>query len=156
LKREDLARLIPHQGRMCLLDGVIEYDDTSIVCISATHRSAENPLRSRGRLGAWCGLEYAAQAVAVHGGLLAASAAAQPGYLAGARDLRLAVERLDDIESDLILRAEQLFAGGQSLLYAFTVGADEKILLEGRLSVFFPANEPGPSRHPTSLARPLA
>lgn len=139
LEREQLAGLIPHQGRMCLLDGVIDYDDTRIVCISATHRSRDNPLRSRGRLGAWCGLEYAAQAVAVHGGLLGASAAAKPGYLASARDLRLGVERLDDIESDLIVRAERLLASGESLLYAFTVSADGKILLEGRLSIFFAA-----------------
>jgi len=122
---------------MCLLDGVIEYDDTSIVCISASHRRPENPLRSRGRLGAWCGLEYAAQAVAVHGGLLGANAGAKPGYLAGVRDLTLSVQRLDDIESDLIVRAEQLLASSESLLYAFTVSADEKILLEGRLSIFF-------------------
>jgi len=139
LDRDELARLIPHQGRMCLLDGVIEYDTTTIVCATTSHRRLDNPLRRRGRLGALCGLEYAAQAVAVHGGLSAAAAQtrAKPGLLAGTREIRLAVERLDDIGSDLIVRAEQLIAGGDALLYAFALSADEKILLEGRLSIFF-------------------
>lgn len=141
LSREELAGLIPHQGAMCLLDRVLAYDAKTIVCASASHRSAENPLRRRGRLGALCGLEYAAQAVAVHGGLLAAETEEEkaPGFLAGTRDLRLAVERLDDIESDLIVRAEQLVASVDSLLYAFAVSADDQILLEGRLSIFFAA-----------------
>src|SRR5580658_11189609 len=65
---------IPHKGRMCLLDEVLSWDATRIRCRSATHRSPDNPLRQHGRLGAACGIEYAAQAMAVHGALVAASA----------------------------------------------------------------------------------
>ena len=42
---------IPHHGRMCLLDEVIEWDAQHIRCRSGTHRCADNPLRSHGRLG---------------------------------------------------------------------------------------------------------
>ena len=52
----------------------VEWDATHIRCRSATHRAADNPLRAHGRLGAACGVEYAAQAMAVHGALVAASA----------------------------------------------------------------------------------
>ena len=59
---------------MCLLDEVLSWDATRIRCRSNTHRTADNPLRAHGRLGAACGIEYAAQAMAVHGALVAASA----------------------------------------------------------------------------------
>src|SRR5256886_11224671 len=65
---------IPHKGRMGLLDEVLSWDATRIRCRSATRRSPDNPLRLHGRLGAACGIEYAAQAMAVHGALVAASA----------------------------------------------------------------------------------
>ena len=61
---------IPHKGRMCLLDDVLSWDRSRIRCRSAQHRTPDNPLRAHGRLGAACGIEYAAQAMAVHGALL--------------------------------------------------------------------------------------
>jgi predicted hotdog family 3-hydroxylacyl-ACP dehydratase len=65
------ARL-PHAGRMCLLDRLVAWDSESITCHASSHRDADNPLRSGGRLHAVAGVEYAAQAVALHGSLLAA------------------------------------------------------------------------------------
>src|SRR2546430_8967757 len=75
LDRQWIEQHIPHKGRMCLLDEVLSWDAARIRCRSATHRSPDNPLRLHGRLGAACGIEYAAQAMAVHGALVAASAA---------------------------------------------------------------------------------
>jgi predicted hotdog family 3-hydroxylacyl-ACP dehydratase len=62
---------IPHKGRMCLLEDVIGWDAERISCRSGTHRAADHPLRAHGRLGIACGIEYAAQAMAVHGALVA-------------------------------------------------------------------------------------
>jgi predicted hotdog family 3-hydroxylacyl-ACP dehydratase len=62
---------IPHQGRMCLLDEVIGWNSGSISCRSGSHRALDHPLRAHGRLGIACGIEYAAQAMAVHGALVA-------------------------------------------------------------------------------------
>src|SRR2546429_2675949 len=73
LDRQWIEQHIAHKGRMCLLDEVLSWDAARIRCRSATHRSADNPLRLHGRLGAACGIEYAAQAMAVHGALLSAS-----------------------------------------------------------------------------------
>ena len=61
--------MIPHTGAMCLLDGVLQWDTSTIQCVSRSHRDAHNPLRIDGRLPTLCGIEYAAQAMAVHGGL---------------------------------------------------------------------------------------
>src|SRR2546430_15076222 len=74
LDRQWIEQHIPHKGRMCLLDEVLSWDAARIRCRSATHRSPDNPLRLHGRLGAACGIEYAAQAMAVHGALVAARA----------------------------------------------------------------------------------
>jgi predicted hotdog family 3-hydroxylacyl-ACP dehydratase len=73
INKAEIRTLIPHSGSMCLLDGVIKWDDRSIVCVSNTHRNSTNPLRRDERLSAVHAFEYAAQAAAVHGGLRARS-----------------------------------------------------------------------------------
>ncbi|HEY2635618.1 MAG TPA: hypothetical protein VGI51_12870 [Steroidobacteraceae bacterium] len=85
LDRSWIEQNIPHHGRMCLLDEVLEWDAQHIRCRSGTHRQPDHPLRSQGRLGAACGIEYAAQAMAVHGALTggAVADAAGDGGLAG-------------------------------------------------------------------------
>ena len=95
---------IPHQGRMCLLDEVRAWDQSSVECASRTHRAPDHPLRAHGRLGAACLLEYAAQAMAVHGALrfpadtaTATRAIGRVGVLASARSVELLIAELDDI-----------------------------------------------------------
>jgi len=142
LDRLWIERNIPHHGRMCLLDEVVQWDAQHIRCRSGTHRLPDHPLRSHGRLGAACGIEYAAQAMAVHGAL-AGKGRSEVGFLASLRDVRLHVPRLDDIESDLICEA-LLVAGDQgSALYEFalTSEAEPQRLLSGRATVVFDANE---------------
>jgi predicted hotdog family 3-hydroxylacyl-ACP dehydratase len=141
---------IPHKGRMCLLDEVVSWDATHIRCRSATHRAADNPLRAHGRLGAACGIEYAAQAMAVHGALVAASAplastvatsvrgtmGAALGFLASVRNVVLYVPQLDDLEADLIASAQRITGDGRTVLYEFTVCTSAP-LLSGRASIVF-------------------
>jgi len=149
LDRPWIERNIPHHGRMCLLDEVMEWDAQHIRCRSGTHRLPDHPLRARGRLGVACGIEYAAQAMAVHGALAGGALAhagkgrSEVGFLAGLRDVRLYVLRLDDVESDLICDA-LLVAGDQgSALYEFalTSEAQPRRLLSGRATVIFDAGE---------------
>lgn len=66
-----IRELIPHAGAMCLLERVIEYDDASICCEARSHLDVDNPLRHNGRLSTLCGIEYAGQAMALHGALRA-------------------------------------------------------------------------------------
>ena len=80
------------------------------------------------------GVEYAAQAVAVHGGLTSRSEQ-QKGYLAALRDLVCSVERLDDEPDDLVVRATRVAAESGRLLYDFRIEAGGRELLKGRLSV---------------------
>jgi predicted hotdog family 3-hydroxylacyl-ACP dehydratase len=137
-----IARLIPHQGRMCLLEQVETWDEQRIRCRASSHRDAENPLRAYGRLGAVCGIDYAAQAMAVHGALLAppGSSRASAGYLVSVRGAQLHVSRLDDIAADLQVEAECITRGENNVLYRFSISAAGQMLLEGRAAVVLNAH----------------
>lgn len=128
---------IPHQGNMCLLECVEQWDEVRIQCRVTSHRAADNPLRANGRLGAACGIEYAAQAMAVHGALLAppGSQGARVGYLVSVRGTRLLVARLDDIAADLQVEATCLTRNENNILYQFNVSTTGVTLLEGRATV---------------------
>ncbi len=139
MTREQLAALIPHAGTMCLLDGVLSWDRSRIRCIARSHRDAVNPLRHAGRLGALCGVEYASQAMAVHGGLTAGGERPAAGYLASLRDLACRVARLDDIAEDLVIDAENLTGEGSRVIYAFSLSAGGRDLLSGRAAVVIDA-----------------
>ena len=141
LDRSWIERNIPHHGRMCLLDEVSHWDAQHIRCRSSTHRVPNNPLRSHGRLGVACGIEYAAQAMAVHGALASESARSEAGFLAGLRDVRLHVARLDDIESDLVCDATLIAGDRGSALYEFAVTSAGRLLLSGRATVVFDAKK---------------
>ena len=145
LQQADIARRIPHQARMCLLDAVTKWDAERIVCQASSHRASDNPLRAHGRLGAACGVEYAAQAMAVHGALLAEhesdanSAAPRLGYLASVRSVNLHVQRLDTIAKELTVTAERLLGDANHILYSFRLEAGSQLLLEGRAAVVLDA-----------------
>lgn len=146
--RDWIAKRIPHQGTMCLLDGVASFDEERLVCIAISHAQADNPLRAHGRLGAATGIEYAAQAMAVHGALLAQGTEERPkaGFLASVRSVELHVERLDDVPGALRIEAVRIHSEGNSILYGFTVHADEsgQLLLEGRAAVILDAGSHAP------------
>ena len=103
----------------------------------SSHRAADNPLRAYGRLGAVCGIEYAAQAMAVHGALLAIpdGTSARAGYLVSVRRTQLHVPVLDDISADLLVEATCITRSENNILYQFSVSAAGRLLLDGRAAV---------------------
>ena len=140
LRREWIAAHIPHAGSMCLLDEVIAWDDERIRCTATSHRDPHNPLRSHGRLAAVCGIEYAAQAMAVHGAVLgAARSRPRVGFLASVRNVEAGVERLDDVDGPLTIDAERVSGDGNHILYRFTICCGERVLLTGRAAVMLDA-----------------
>jgi predicted hotdog family 3-hydroxylacyl-ACP dehydratase len=144
MNRAWIEARIPHQGRMCLLDEVLAWDAHHIRCSTATHRAPDNPLRSHGRLGAAGGIEYAAQAMALHGALASAAPSANPGasrvgLLASVRDVRLHVLRLDDIASDLSCEVTHLAGDNMTAMYEFLLRDEQRVLLGGRASVVLDA-----------------
>lgn len=134
---------------MCLLDYVEVWDAKRILCRASSHRAADNPLRTFGQLGAACGIEYAAQAMAVHGALMAAadSVQAQVGYLVSIRGAQLYVPRLDNIAADLEIEASCIAHNENNILYQFSISAAGQLLLQGRAAVVLNA-EALTSGHP--------
>lgn len=134
--RPEIARLIPHAGAMCLLDGVEHWDDRHIRCVSKTHTSADNPLRVDGHVPAVCGVEYAAQAMAVHGGLVGKTAGRpSTGYLASLRNVVCRSDRLDDLAGELVVEVELLAGDDERVIYRFALRVGNHEVLSGQAAV---------------------
>lgn len=140
--KADIAKVIPHAGDMCLLDGVLECDAQHIRCISMTHRDKTNPMRSGNELPALCGIEYAAQAMAVHGAWDAKfDRKPRAGYLAALRDVACDTMRLDDLADDLIIDAEKVMGDEARVIYQFAIHAGEQTIMSGRATVVLDADK---------------
>jgi predicted hotdog family 3-hydroxylacyl-ACP dehydratase len=143
--REWIAARIPHSGSMCLLDGVIEWNAHHVRCVATSHLSANNPLRSKGRLASVCGIEYAAQAMAVHGALVGAEDAKRPrvGMLTSVRGVRSHIDRLDTLDAPLDIEAERIGGDENTVLYRFNVRCGDVPVIEGRAAVMLDAEREG-------------
>ena len=126
---------------MCLLDSVETWDDTTISCRTSTHRDQRNPLRARGCLAVSAALEYAAQAMGAHVGLLDRNRRKENpiGYVGSVRDVAFSVNRLDDLAGDLTVDATRMVEGENSYMYRFTVSHSGLAIIEGRASIFVKA-----------------
>ncbi|MDP1650545.1 MAG: hydroxymyristoyl-ACP dehydratase [Rubrivivax sp.] len=141
LDHAGIAARIPHSGSMCLLDTLQSWSADTIRCTALGHRDAAHPLRSAGTLPAPVAIEYAAQAMALHGTLCAEPGAApRPGFLASVRGVRLLVPRLDAVEGALVVTAQRLAGDSGQALYSFTLH-DERatLLVDGRATVILNA-----------------
>jgi|SRR5579872_528817 len=139
LDKARIAALIPHAGAMCLLDSVISWNAKTITCVSASHRQVDNPLAAHGRLDVLCGIEYAAQAMAVHGGLTGTGQRPAAGYLASLRDVICSVDRLDTLEGKLLIAAELLIADANRVIYRFSLTCNADPILSGQAAVVLDA-----------------
>jgi predicted hotdog family 3-hydroxylacyl-ACP dehydratase len=124
LSADEIRRLIPHGGAMCMLERVVAWDAGAIACRALSHRAAGNPLARDGRVPALCGIEYGLQAMAVHGALV--NAAPQPvGYLARLGDVALAVDWLDELGAELVVEATLTGALPAGYSYEFAVAGSD-------------------------------
>ena len=128
---------VPHSGRMCLLDTLHAWTNERIECTAISHRDPLNPLRTQGQLLAVNAVEYAAQAMALHGGLCApADAEPTPGFLASVRGMNCHVQRLDLIEGAVVVVATRVAGDGTQALYQFQLQDEQgHTLVEGRATV---------------------
>ncbi len=136
LGRADIAALIPHSGRMCLLDSVLEWDSRQIVCIAHPHRDPPNPLARANRLSPLCLIEYAAQATAIHAGLNAQGAPLRKqrrlaGVSAATFENTAALAAAERIQ----IECEKLAGTQEAARYAFRISSTEGLAAHGQLTV---------------------
>lgn len=137
ITRAQILDLVPHQGAMCLWDEVVAFDAQSIHLRAFNHRDPTHPLRHRDRLHAVHLGEYGAQAMAVHGGLLARQAGegVKPGMLVALRDVTLHVDRIDELFGALEVSAQCLMADTSGSQYRFLITHEGATLASGRAAV---------------------
>ena len=137
INRDELCSVIPHSGSMCLLDGVLDWNDDTIICKTNSHHLLDNPLRCEQGLSAIQGIEYGAQAMAVHGGLLAKREGKEipPGFLVAVRNVNINTEWLDKIAGSIIITAKMIMHNDKHSIYEFSLIANDKVLVNGRTTV---------------------
>jgi len=152
LDHAGIARRIPHHGTMCLLDRLDGWSAGEIRCSSAQHAVPTNPLRSASGLLAPAAIEFAAQAMALHGSLVAPPGTEpSPGYIASVRNVRFAALRLDTVAGELKIHATRLAGGANEVMYAFRVAdAAGSVLAEGRAAVVLDSPVPTTSSESTT------
>ena len=134
LYRAEFAHLVPHAGSMVLIDQVDSWSNKKIHCTTQSHLASDNPLLLDNCLSAMHLIEYGAQSMAIHGGLL--SGKSSPGFLAAVRGAHFHVDNLDTITSSLhiVARAELKIENGA--VYSFHITDDQDtLLLDARATV---------------------
>ena len=122
LDKDDICNLIPHSGSMCLIDCLEHWDEDRVVCITNSHLDKDNPLKNGDLLPNSALIEYGAQAMAIHGALLAKelNEKMHEGYLAALRNIRFANNiKINSIKSELIITATRKLASQGNMIYDF-------------------------------------
>jgi predicted hotdog family 3-hydroxylacyl-ACP dehydratase len=134
LNQHQIEVLIPHCGRMCLIESVEYWDRDRIRCTSDTHRKQDHPLRLNGELSSLHLLEYGAQTMGIHGGLLKKETT--QGFLAAVRNVRICIQSLDSVHSEIIIEAHAQLQTESGAIYEFTItDAEANLLLSARATV---------------------
>jgi predicted hotdog family 3-hydroxylacyl-ACP dehydratase len=127
---------------MALLDAVLAWDGEHIHARCVSHDDPGNPLRRDGHLHAVHLCEVGAQAMALHGALVARDAGerARPGLLVALREVTLAREHVESLRGALDVRAERLLASADAWQYAFRVEHRGEPIVAGRAAVMYRGN----------------
>lgn len=128
---------------MSLLHCVLNWDNQHIQCQALAPLTTDHPLRDEGQLVSLIGIEYVAQAIAVHGALRHPRHAPSPGMLTAVHHVQWYAAQLDCHQQPLEIEATQVAEVVQACRYQFRVRSGGNLLLSGEASLFFtPMPEP--------------
>ena len=136
-QKPDLQTLLPHAGKMCLLGDIIKADETTLSATAISHLEKDNPLEIDGTIAMINGIEYAAQAMAVHGSLLAQYAHSdnmiQTGYLASVRNIQIKKPLFP--ATILFIEVELLMSNTHGFTYQFQINSEQEELISGKITI---------------------
>lgn len=148
INKAQIAALVPHAGDMCLIDAVTAWSDKHIECIAHLSTKNGHPLSLEGELSAIHLLEYGAQAMAVHAGLLrqkmtdrSMSIMPVPGFLAAIRDAQFFIDSLHGYECELHIKANALIHSANGVIYELKIADDQQVLLAQARTTVIHINE---------------
>ncbi len=139
-----VAEIVPHAGEMVLLARVVSHAGDETVCAA---QIGDDVLLAtpEGDVPAWMGLEYMAQCIAAHAGLVGRASGEPPrvGFLLGARLVTFHA-RCYRRGQRLAVRAHRLWGGPRGMV-AFDCDVTDAetgtVLAEGRLNCFMPGDD---------------
>ena len=137
LDHAEIAARLPHAGRMCLLHRVLHRDEHSIRCSAISHRDPDNPLREAGGLATLAGIEYAAQAAAIHGSLLNATKEPRNGVLAALKNVTTARPWLHDVIQEIVVETTLLHSDPSGGIFSFALFIDTEPVLSGQFTLMY-------------------
>lgn len=132
----DIAEVVPHAGRMILIDEIVRYDADMLV---AQVRLGEGALfmDAHAEVPAWVGIEYMAQTIAAWAGVQArlCGQAVRQGYLLGTRRYTSQVDAfpLGDTLQIKVIRTYQSDEVGVFECQIFSAG---ELLVSASLNVY--------------------
>jgi len=135
-----IADIVPHGGKMCLLDRAIDGDAESLSC-EVTIRP-DNLFFSDGGVDGWVGIEYMAQAVAAWAGWRARLRGEMPkiGFLLGSRRYDCSCSKFRVGETYRVDVHRQFQADNGLGQFDCQIQRDGHTVANATLTVFEPAN----------------
>lgn len=138
-----ISALIPHSGKMILLEKVVYRDAERIDCLLTI--SAQDPFADEeGNVPAYIGLEYMSQGVAAHGSLDKVDEAERGkiGFFVGSRKVEIFVQEFY-LQQELLISANLVREQEGFGVFDCTVrnADDGEMLMSGRLNFFQPENK---------------
>lgn len=136
--KQEVASCLPHKGPMVLLENVLHCTEEGLECETRTHLQVEHPLSIEGQLSIFVGVEYAAQAMALHKSLNAVGdGKVRSGFVAVTSNVTPYLDFLNQASGALNVVVNMLDSSGGGSLYEFRIThSQEKLpVLEGKLLV---------------------
>ncbi len=142
MNSEEVERVLPHADRMVLVDRVITMDASTIHCRGKNPTDPRHPLREGAILPIVAGIEYAAQAAALHAIVTDQARGPARGQLVILQDVSWTTDRLD-VSTEIDIHAEEIARVANGLHYRFVLSSTECELISGRLMIAITPLESG-------------
>ena len=134
-----ITELVPHSGRMCLLDEAVSYSADSLTArVSVNQQSV---FLHTNKVPAWVGIEYMAQAIAAWAGTQQKQrgGSAQIGFLLGSRKFISSCDSFP-VGAELVIHVERVLQDDSGLGSFDCHLSFDQHHQQARLNVFQPPN----------------
>ncbi|NOY72543.1 MAG: hypothetical protein GXP14_09235 [Gammaproteobacteria bacterium] len=141
IAKKEIEKLIPHGVEMCLLDGVVAWNECTLTAVSHFHFSPGNPLLEKGQLAIVNLVEYGAQAAAIHAALNQTGlSSTRPAYLGAIKSIKFHCQTIDTAIKLLEIKVHCLASSPDGAVYTITTEGGDQPLLSGKIILVTPSS----------------